>query len=516
MRPLLLLSTLLLAACGPQQDTASPNVVLVTLDTTRPDFLSCYSESRQGTPTLQGIADAGARFDLALSSSGVTPVSHATILTGAFPHEHGLRVLSAGSGFRLPEEQETIASLLRDRGYQTASIQSAFPVSRYFGFEKDYDVFRDLSGEMIVDEDRGKTIWNGDELQRRSDATAAQVLEYLDEAQADGRPFFLWLHLWDPHDPWVKPPDEYLDGLTITDDQFAASTQLYSQIYYAEVRFMDSQLGVVLDGLRERGQFDDTLLCITADHGEGLADGFSAHGWSKHRMTYQVQLHVPLLLQGPGVPAGATFGDMVRTADIAPTLLELAGFPDTSAGGSGRSLVPMLSGEAMEPALAYADQVNGYDANASMVQNRPDAAFLHTVCDGEWKLIYRPHMFERSELFNIRRDPSERRNVIAQNTDVYLRLMGELAAMDPWVLEPFPIVGEGFDSDVAAGLSKIGYGGGDGGDTGEWWWTCPRHPNYRRDSREGPGGSKRHNVQGCDHPVVPRTTFTPAPTAGGR
>ena len=505
MRASLHLLLLSLAACSAEP---GPNVLLVTLDTTRPDYLSCYSEARAGTPTLQRIADGGTLFEAALSSSGVTPVSHATILTGAFPYEHGLRVLSAGSGFRLPASQPTIASVLRDQGYQTAAIQSAFPVSGYFGFQKDYDVFEEMGGQMRVDEAAGKTVWDGDDLQRRSDETASIVISYLDQAAQDGRPFFLWLHQWDPHDPWIKPPDKYIQHLELDSSQYLASSQLYAQVYSAEISFMDKQLGLVLDGLVERDLLDHTLLCVTADHGEGLGDGYAAHGWSKHRMNYQEQLHVPLLLAGPGVPANKRQVEMVRTADIVPTLLDLAGFSGDTPDGAGRSLVPLLRGETLPTEVAYADQINGYDANASMVKNRPDAAFLYTVCDGEWKLIYRPHMFEASELFNLRQDPREKKNVIGQYRDVAMRLMADLAARNPWVLEEFPIVGGGFDSDLSASLAGIGYGGGDGGATGTWWWTCPAHPDYTRETRDGPGGSKRHGVNGCRQPVVPRTTFS--------
>ncbi len=508
--PILLSLVACLGACGPADKAPTrPNVVLFTLDTTRPDYLSCYSADRTGTPTLEGVAARGTLFEAAISASGVTPVSHASILTGRFPYEHGLRVLSAGSGFRLGKDQPTLASALREQGYRTAAIQSAFPVSGYFGFQKDFDIFEDLRGEMRVDEKLGKTVWDGDKLQRRSDETASLVLRFLDDEEQDQRPFFLWVHLWDPHDPWIKPPPEYTSHLTLDERQFVASSQQYAQVYAAEVRFMDRQIGSILDGLTQRGLRANTLLCITADHGEGLADCFAAHGWSKHRMNYQQQLHVPLLLEGPGVPAGKVIPDMVRTVDIAPTLLDLAGFPGALTSISGRSLRPLLEGKTLQPVHAYADQINGYDANASMVRNRPDAAFLYTVCDGVWKLIYRPHMPDGTELFNLQRDPEERRNVIHDNPGVALRLLADLAARNPWVLHEFPVEGEGFSPDVAAGLAGLGYGGGGGGDTGNWWWTCPAHPDYRRETRVGPGGTLRHGENGCTQPVVPRTTFTP-------
>lgn len=511
MRTLATLSLSLLAACGGDEDASGkPNIVIVTLDTTRPDYLSCYSSARGGTPTLQGLSDRGVRFEAALSSSGVTPVSHATILTGAFPYEHGVRVLSAGSGFKLAEEQPTIASLLRDEGYFTAAIQSAFPVSSYFGFDKDYDLFLDLTGEMQISEAQGKTVWEGDVLQRRSDETAFLVLDFLAGDERGDRPFFLWLHLWDPHDPWLVPPQDQIAHLQIRPEtHMQANTPLYSKIYQAEIKYMDSQLGVVLDGLKKHGIEDSTLICVTADHGEGLTDGFASHGWAKHRMTYQQQIHVPFLLAGPGVKSGVVVEDMVRTADIVPTLLDFAGLGNLSTGGSGRSVRPLAEGSTLETAIAYADQVNGYDANASMVRNRPDAAFLYTVCDGTWKLIYRPHMFERSELFNLEQDPTERRNVIEEHPAEFLRLMNDLSRRNPWVLDEFPVDADALDPDAAKALEGMGYVGGEGGDTGDWWWCCPAHPDYRRDSRLGEDGSALHGEDGCSHPVVPRTVFTP-------
>src|SRR5688572_23536987 len=115
-------------------DREPPNVVLVTLDTTRPDYFSCYGYQAGHTPNFDALAAAGARFDRAISASAVTPVSHASILTGKFPYRHGLRVLSAEGGFRLPARERTLARKLREAGYRTLAVHSAFPVSSTFGF----------------------------------------------------------------------------------------------------------------------------------------------------------------------------------------------------------------------------------------------------------------------------------------------------------------------------------------------------------------------------------------------
>ena len=503
----------LLASCGSNSASQHPNVILITLDTTRPDYLSCYESRRAPTPALDALASKGVLFEAALATSGVTPVSHASILTGEYQYRHGLRVLSAGSGFRLPPGQATIAGTLRDKGYSTAAVHSAFPVSGHFGFARDYDHFDSFDGALEWSDPTGqdKTKWDS-KLQRRSDETVDRVLSALDQGASQGAPVFMWIHLWDPHDPNIKPPREYWNHLAEQMGQpTAANSALYEQFYATEVRFMDQQIGRLLGGLEERGLAESTLVAVTADHGEGLSDGYARHGWGKHRMTYQEQLHVPLIIAGPGVSPGVV-SDMVSTVDIVPTLLELAGF--SGEGYGGRSLKPLMEGEPLPPKNAYADQVNGYDWNASMVGARPDAAFLYTVCDGEWKLIYRPHMHEATELFNLVQDPLEEHNVLAENRAVYVRLLTDLAHRSPWVVEDFEITGEG-DAGAQAALQGLGYTGGDEDEDDAptrnltWWWHCPEHDDYRRDSRRASDGTEQHAEDGCKLPVVPRTQWPP-------
>ena len=161
-----LLLSLLAAGCGGGSESR-PNIILVTLDTTRPDFLSTYGYRDGHTPAFDALAADGVRFDTAMSVSAVTPVSHASILTGEFPYTHGLRVLVAESGFTLPREHASAAQHLKESGYTTLAVHSAFPVSRKFGFDRSFDVFEDLYAEMQVSAD-GRAGWDGDSLQRLS------------------------------------------------------------------------------------------------------------------------------------------------------------------------------------------------------------------------------------------------------------------------------------------------------------------------------------------------------------
>ena len=479
--------TLCLAGCGgsesgPEDRVERPNLLLVTLDTTRPDYLGAYGY-KTPTPGFDELAAEGVRFDAAISSSALTPASHATMLTGQYPDRHGVRVLSAEGGFRLPETSETLTTILRDAGYATASVNSAFPVSSYFGFDHGFEVWESVEGALRK---HGKG-WDFANLQRRSDATtdvALNVLKTLEE------PFFLWIHYWDPHDLAMMPPRDALPEPSTVSNA--------DDMYAAEVRYVGSQFARLCDGLRNSGALDRTVTVLTADHGEGLLDGLERHGWGTHRMLYQEQIRVPLIVRGPSLPAGRVVSDLVRTVDLAPTITELLGLPPLP-DLDGRSLLPLIAGEADEARSAYAEQINGYDKNAGMLKKRPDAGFLYCVIRDSWKLVYRPHMLERSELFHLAKDPEERTNLFAERPVVRTRLLTELATRNPWVLAPFTADASAdarSDEDVSEALSQLGYtGGGEIETDSSWRWTCVEHLDHRQDE---PG---RH--ADCSQPLIP-------------
>jgi len=447
-----------------------PNVVVITLDTTRPDFLSCYGYRAEQSPNIDRLAAEGTRFDNAMSASAVTPVSHASILTGEYPYTHGLRVLAGDSGFWLTEEHATVAVEFQESGYETIAVHSALPVSRTFGFEQGFDVFKDLNGE-IEDHGGGQKGWDGTKYQRRSDHTTDIALDEL--ARAEG-PVFLWMHYWDPHDPQILPPKEFIEHLgeinAWTDD-----------VYAAEIHYMDSEIGRLLDGLEELGLDDNTLIVLTADHGEGMSDGQERHGWHAHRMVYQEQVAVPLIVRPPGGSSTKEVTGLVRTVDVAPTLLDYAGIP-RGRERDGVSLRSLCEGGAYVERMGYADQINGYDSNAKMVEKRPDAAFLYCVSDGRWKLTYRPHMPAAGELYDLETDPREVTNLYDPDHAAARRLFADLASRNPWVLAPFPKVDggrEGADSEAMAGL---GYAAGTISNV-DWAWACPQHPDQLQEER---------------------------------
>lgn len=444
------------------------NVVLLTLDTTRADFLGCYGRPGDPTPNLDALARAGARFDRAISTAAVTPVSHASILTGLDNREHGVRVLAGLCGYKLKPEVPTLATILGSAGWATAAVHSAFPVSAYYGFDHGFDVFDSFEG-AIQKSQAGTMSWPLTKLQRRSDDTTRIVI---DELSRLDQPFCLWVHYWDPHDPVLLPPGtgQRQDLPRAPDGQLVPSRELYG----AEVSYLDSQIGRLFDALKASGEWEHTLVVVVADHGEGLGD----HDWQFHRILYQEQIRVPLLVRVPGLAPVGAVADTVSTTDIAPTVLDYLGVGAPRAM-SGRSLRPLLEGRPDAPRTAYADQVNGYDLNAAMLAKRPYDDFLYAVVDRGWKLVWRPLHPDRSELFHLDEDPREEHNRLADAPEQLLRLQKLLARHGGWVTAPCHTPEDpGLDREAALQiLAGLGYAGG--GETVEarWGFACPEAPS---------------------------------------
>jgi arylsulfatase A-like enzyme len=415
--PLALLS----AACGGAPDPR-PNVLLVTLDTTRADRLGCYGYPRETSPVIDALAAEGVRFEQALSSSAVTPVAHASLFTGLFPDRHGLRVFAGESPDRLGAEPPVLAEAFRAGGWSTGAFVSAFTASQQFGLDRGFEVFdADFEGSReggatgAMRRARGLQ-WLDQpavSVQRRADATTDRALAWLRDR--DG-PFFLWVHYFDPHDPWLVPPADVLSDFGVSPGDPDPKLVHYDP----EVFFMDRELGRLVAALREDGRLAHTLVALVSDHGQGLGD----HGWLLHGVLYQEQLRAPLVLRGPGLPAGLTVPAFVRTVDLFPTLLELAGLPP-SPDVQGRSLLPLVRGEADEPRVGYAEALNTLEPiPPALPESQRDLLFA--VVDWPWKLIHHGEQPERSELYQLERDPGELRNRLAERPDVHTRLLDRL------------------------------------------------------------------------------------------
>ena len=476
---LAVLLAVLFAACG--EDEKRSDVLLITMDTTRADFLSCYGyrSERATTPTLDALAAEGTRFELAMATAAVTPVSHASILTGRFNRDHGVRVIYAGSGFRLGDDIPTLATEFQEVGYHTIAVHSAFPVAPYFGLTNGFDVVESFDTEMKMEGTDAKWDLNST---RRADDTIDLVIEKLEQADD---PWFLWIHLWDPHDPGQVPPREWMPPLGELVEMDAKGNPVQGPepdrrlVYAAEVHYMDEQIGRLFDYLKKEGSWDSCIIAATADHGQGLGD----HNWPAHRILYQEQIRVPLIVRVPGVQQKEVVGELTRMVDVAPTLLDYAGVQEP-VGIAGRSLRTLIEGTADTPRIHFAEQINGYDLNAKLVESREQDDFTYCAMDEEWKITWRPNHPAQSELFQITTDPDELNNLWAWDHPEAIRLKKELARHAPWVTKPFAESRDGASAAAAAAaLAKLGYTAGGEGEVAtagpQWEFVCPEHYDQR-------------------------------------
>ncbi len=443
----LLVVLLLLGGCGRIGGSSRCNVVLITLDTVRADRFGCFGNGNGLTPRFDALAEEGIRFSHASSSAAVTPVSHASIMTGLYPFQHGVRVLYAASGYRLDPGIPTLATMLRENGWNTGAFLSAFPVSEHFGFDHGFDSFDngiDVDPEGAMQRQGEWYRWNMNANQRRSDVTTDKALEWLEKAK---KPFFLWIHYWDAHDSALTPPREWVEKRVVPS---RSRDDVRRELYDAEVAYVDSQFGRLVDDLKRKKLYENTIFVVVADHGEGLGD----HGWWSHRILYEEQIRVPLILKIPGAPTGVTEKALVRTIDIVPTLLERL---DIEPEGelAGRSLRPLWEeGGEDEPRMAYADQINLFDSNAAMVKKRPNDDLVYSASDGTWKLIYRPRHPDANELYNLDDDPGEMVNLYDNEPEQAKRLVAWLEEQHGFVEKPF---GESMDEETRERLRSLGY-----------------------------------------------------------
>ena len=451
-----LLSALVLTALtgcgGPSREVQAPNVLLVTLDTTRADRLGVYGYPIDTSPNIDALAADAIRFDRAVSTASVTPISHASILTGLNPYRHNVRVFYGPVGHYLTEEHPTLATVLGSRGWTTGAFISAYPASERFGLHHGFETFSTELGEHLMNRDPSLRLpkdssWSRTPVgraQRRADHTTDEALEWMAAAE---KPFFAWIHYFDPHDPSLVPPEELTDLFGAVRGQPRARSNLYD----AEIFFMDGQLGRIFDWLRATGRFDSTLIAVVADHGQGLGD----HDWYQHRLLYEEQIRTPLILRLPDGPRGLVVPQVVRIIDIAPTIFESIGI-ETPEGVEGSSLLGLIEGLEEPPRIGYAEALNTLDQHAPEKLPEHQKDLLYSVTDQDWKLIYHQEFPDNSELYRLAEDPAELTNVIELYPDEAKRLMGWLArskAMDLELVEPDGPI----DPEALQKLEALGY-----------------------------------------------------------
>ena len=404
--------------------TPDQNILLVTIDTLRADALGSYG-GRAATPNLDRLARDGIRFVFAHAHAVVTLPSHASILTGRYPFEHGVR---DNAGFRLGASPRTLAEAARDRGMATGAFVGAFPLDRQFGLARGFDVYEDLGGREVAPADFAF-----------SERPAAEVVATARAwIERQSRPWFAWVHVFDPHSPYAPP---------------APFDRLYAADPYAgEVAYTDDALAPLLD-LARRGPRPSTVI-VTADHGEGLGD----HGEATHGVfAYESTLRVPLIVAqvGPAIAERGieTTSDVpVTHIDIVPTIADVLGleFPEDL---PGRSV--LTRDGAGEPRATY------FEAMTPMLKR--GWAPLRGVIAGRDKYIDLP----LTELYDLAADPREEKNLAPSSQD---RVHAMEARLNVWgATMPGEQTTE--NAEARARLQSLGYLSG----------AAPRKPVYEEE-----------------------------------
>ena len=385
LRNLIAFVTVALLAPGPKVLQERPNILLISVDTLRADRVGAYGYKGAHTPTLDRLAAEGVRFADATAHAPLTLPSHAAMLTGRYPGAYGIRLNGMGA---LPAGATTLAERLKSSGFQTAAVVASAVLSRGFGLDQGFDDYDDRIAVGASD------IVSVAEVQRSADRVTAAARAWL--AGRTG-PWFLWVHYYDPHLPYAAPA------------KFQALTP--GRPYDAEIAFTDAQIGELLKSV-DRGR---TGVIVTADHGEALGD----HGEPDHGFfLYDATLHVPLIVAAPALkPLVVT--EQVRHVDLPSTIVELAGGPASrSASEDGESLVALMKGGKRR------------DVPVSLAESwYPKYHFgwseLRSVRVGEWKYIAAP----RPELYDLRTDKDEGKNIVSARATVAGRLAADLASI---------------------------------------------------------------------------------------
>lgn len=486
MRALILALAIGLVACAPDDPEPRaprrpPNVILWLVDTLRADHLSCYGYERATSPRLDALAAQGVLFEQAHVHTNWTQPSVVSLLSGATPP-----LFEDDYSSTVPEALTLLPEWLRFHGWRTAGFTITAATAAHFGFDEGYGDYVELDAGLGQMQRTGRSGPHFD-----ADRVVAAALDWIDahtaradtpraddsserasprRAAAAPAPFFLSLHSVDPHAPYeahaghpdYRDPDyrgaqdgslEAIKAVFAAKRGFSAADRAQLvDLYDGEIAFSDAQLGALVDGLRARGLFDDTLLVVVSDHGEEFWD-HATHGHG-HRNLHAELTHVPLVLSWPaGLPRGLRVPGLMRGVDLAPTLVHALGLPALP-DAEGESVLPRLvpgADLASRRALLFADRAKQVD---DVLAVRSDELLLHA--DPELD----PTLYELAD------DPSAQRDVAAEQPARLARL---LETLDTWrlgrdarraALDAGRASVE-LDPELAASLAAMGYLGGD-------------------------------------------------------
>jgi arylsulfatase A-like enzyme/Flp pilus assembly protein TadD len=394
------------------------NVLLITLDTTRADRLGSYGYARAETPSLDALARRGLRFEEAITVAALTLPAHSSLFTGLYPPRHGVRT----NGHTLAESHRTLAEILGEAGYQTAAFVSSFVLESRFNLDQGFETYDDRVAPTY-----DATFGTGNE--RFAGATTAAALAWL-RARDVSRPFFAWVHYFDPHHKY-DPPAEF--GLRFAD-----------RPYDGEIAYVDSEIGRLMDAVAAQGLADRTLIVVAGDHGESLGE----HGERFHgRTVYESAIRVPLIIAAPPsavARAGAVGDRIVSLVDITPTMLTILGVkvPESLDG------LDVFGADLAGDRAVYAEAVAGYLDNGW--------APLYALRTRHAKHVDAP----RPEDYELASDPGEQRNLFraGRTSPLAARLVDFKRRWPSLDVTKAPT--PGVDEETRSRLAALGYTSG--------------------------------------------------------
>ena len=409
-----------LSSCPSRPETPHLNVILITVDTLRADHLGCYGNSSVATPAMDSLARDGVLFAKAISQVPLTGPSHAAILTGTYPMWNGFRGwLDRG----LPAGVPTVPEAFRAHDYTTAAFVSAFVLDSMWGLNRGFDVYDDRFKTQDY-----QTIQRGD-LRRRGEETIDHAVAWLRSRRP--APFFLWVHLYDPHLPY-DPPEPF-------------KTRYRDRPYDGEVAYADQQLGRLFAFLKSQDLYASGLIVLTSDHGEGLGEHLE---WDHGFFVYNSTAHVPLIVKLPSshAPLRRRVSEVVNTLDIAPTLTRVSGFPDAETRSfQGQSLLSLMDKEG-PPRYGFSESTYAHDAVGAHTLFGVQTSQYHYVRGAE------------EELYDLEHDPAELHNIVHDKPAVTQTLRQTLEAIRSRFHQPGEASGQtGPSPETVEKLRSLGY-----------------------------------------------------------
>lgn len=409
----------LLWSVAPAAEKAGPNVVVITIDTLRADHLACYGYKRIKTPNIDQLAKSGVRFSNAFTAVPITLPSHTALMTGQYPMATGVHDFS---GNKLPPGSMTLARVLQSHGYSTAAFIASAALDSRFGLNQGFDTYYDHfnlghSREIHLDE-----------IERRGDKVVDLALKWLESHHQ--KPFFLWVHLYDPHAPY-DPPEPY--------------ARLYrTHPYDGEIAFADAQVGRLFGYLKQQHLYENSLIVLASDHGESLGEhGEKTHGF----FIYNATLHVALIVRIPGDPPRVV-QQGVSLVDVMPAVLQALGIA-RPASVQGQSLLSLMLG-----------RPSGIDSGQYSENYAPLIHFgWNRLLGIEWRGMEYIET-TRPELYDLKADPDELHNLYSTHQALAHEMnqrLQDLIRRYTSAGKASAVAGRSTDPALLASLRSLGY-----------------------------------------------------------